>query len=382
MAVSAVEHEGGEAAETLRMLGDSARGLLVVDGAAVRALRGSEAGFDRGLWREMAANGWFSIGVPEASGGLGLGVRAACVVAERLGFASRPEPFVAAGSMAPALLAAAGGAVPDGTLERVLGGEAIVAVAWQNEAGSLEPAAVGVTARAERGGYSLDGAARLVPVATADAFLILAREAAGPAFFWLPRETAGLTVTREPTAEGGALGWLRLAGVHLPASARLMAPERAVPALEAAFDDALVVTSAELVGHMQRQLELTIEYLKTRKQFGQAIGSFQALQHRLVDLWMEKEMARHATRAAAARLDTAGLARAERRAAASGAKARASAAALLVGKQAIQLHGAIGFTDEYDLGLSFNRAVTLASFLGNAAWHRRRFEASGAAKRG
>ena len=137
-------------------------------------------------------------------------------------------------------------------------------------------------------------------------------------------------------------------------------------------------TVAPYLGHydnaelMQRCLEMTLDYLKTRQQFGVAIGSFQALQHRAVDLFIQQQLARHAT-AAAIRTATSGVSGTALSLAASSAKSRAAHAALMIGTQAIQLHGAIGFTDEYDLGLYVNRIVRLAASLGNAAWHRKRY---------
>jgi alkylation response protein AidB-like acyl-CoA dehydrogenase len=120
-------------------------------------------------------------------------------------------------------------------------------------------------------------------------------------------------------------------------------------------------------------LELTLDYLRTRKQFGRAIGSFQALQHRTVDLWLQVQLARAATVTAVKAYDDPITTPSARSAAASSAKARAAHAALAMGKGAVHLHGAIGFTDEYDLGLYVNRAITIAPWLGNAAAHRRRY---------
>jgi 3-oxochol-4-en-24-oyl-CoA dehydrogenase len=150
-------------------------------------------------------------------------------------------------------------------------------------------------------------------------------------------------------------------------------PPRAEECLRLAIDAALVGTSAELVGIMDRVLELTLDYLRTRKQFGRAIGSFQALQHRAVDVWIQKELSRAAVASAVRALDDPAAAARAQSAAASGAKARAAGAALALCKEALQMHGAIGYTDEYDLGLYFNRALTLSAWLGNAADRRRRY---------
>jgi alkylation response protein AidB-like acyl-CoA dehydrogenase len=123
---------------------------------------------------------------------------------------------------------------------------------------------------------------------------------------------------------------------------------------------------------MQSALAMTLDYLRVRQQFGVPIGSFQALQHRCVDLFIQQELARHATTAAVRAADQGAIGR-RLALAASSAKSRAAHAAMLITTQAIQLHGAIGFTDEYDLGLYVNRTVRLAASLGNAAWHRRRY---------
>ena len=128
---------------------------------------------------------------------------------------------------------------------------------------------------------------------------------------------------------------------------------------------------------MERVLELTFEYLRTRKQFGKPIGSFQALQHRAVDIWIQKELSKAALAAALKHFDAVDATPRQRSLAASSAKSRAADAALAVCKQAVQMHGAIGFTDEYDLSLYFNRALVLSAWLGNGATHRRRFDALG-----
>jgi alkylation response protein AidB-like acyl-CoA dehydrogenase len=126
---------------------------------------------------------------------------------------------------------------------------------------------------------------------------------------------------------------------------------------------------------MDCALEMTLEYLRTRVQFGKPIGSFQALQHRAVDMYIQKELTRATLAAAVALLDQADCTPERRSAVVSSAKARASQAALAICKEALQMHGAIGYTDEYDLGLYFNRALVLAAWLGNASAHRARYAA-------
>jgi alkylation response protein AidB-like acyl-CoA dehydrogenase len=148
----------------------------------------------------------------------------------------------------------------------------------------------------------------------------------------------------------------------------------ATAALALAFDHANAVASAELAGLMDRALEMSLDYLKTRVQFGKPIGSFQALQHRAVDLHIHREVASAVLEESLAALDAHPLPHA-RAAAASRVKARCADAALKITRETIQLHGAIGFTDEFDAGLYLKRAMTLAAWLGGPTWHRRRYAA-------
>jgi alkylation response protein AidB-like acyl-CoA dehydrogenase len=201
---------------------------------------------------------------------------------------------------------------------------------------------------------------------------VLVRESGGLMLIWAEAGRLGGGLTMETGPDGMPSARLRMAGLRLPESSILLAGNFVAEAVQTALDQAVIAQSAELCGLMQRCLEMTLDYLKMRQQFGAAIGSFQALQHRAVDLFIQQELARHAT-AAAMREAATGASGPALSIAASSAKSRAAHAGLMIGTQAIQLHGAIGFTDEYDLGLYVNRMVRLAASLGNAAWHRRRF---------
>ncbi|MBE0626776.1 MAG: acyl-CoA dehydrogenase, partial [Burkholderiales bacterium] len=156
---------------------------------------------------------------------------------------------------------------------------------------------------------------------------------------------------------------------------RVAAAASARAALRLALDHATLSASAELLGVMDCALEMTLAYLRTRVQFGKPIGSFQALQHRAVDMYIQKELTRATLAAALATVQAPDCTPDQRTAAASSAKARATQAALAICKEALQMHGAIGYTDEYDLGLYFNRALVLSAWLGNAAMHRSRYAA-------
>lgn len=359
--------------ETLDMLADAAAAFAKPDAARVRRLRTTAPGYDRATWASMAGQGWLSILVPEDLDGLGLGMGAATVIAERLGFALHTEPYVAAGVMAPQCVARCGRDAARTLLSAMLSGDVLAVLAWQAQGGRLDADQSTVTATAAADSVVLNGESHFVPVAAADVFIVAARSTGGPGLYRVARGAAGLTVTPQALADGSAMATLAFAGVRVPAAACLASGGAAEAALRDSIDSAVVATSAELVGVMERCLEMTLEYLRTRKQFGKAIGSFQALQHRAVDLWMQKELARAAVAGAARVLDDPAADSRARALAASGAKARAAQAALLMITQSVQLHGAIGFTDEYDLGLYLNHALVLAAWMGNAAEHRRRY---------
>jgi alkylation response protein AidB-like acyl-CoA dehydrogenase len=369
--------------DTLRMLEDAARGFAVFDAARVRQWRDKGPGFDRAKWREMAEQGWLGILVAEEDGGLGLELDAATAIAGVLGARAMPEPFVAAGIMVPKLLAACPASPKrDALLASIISGHTIATVAHLDSTGQLAFGTSGVRARKAASGYVLTGEFRFVPVPDADIIIApvivdLAREGepanlCGAELLAIERSTAGIEVEREATAEGGAVGWVRFNNARVPADA-VLASGDFWPQFEEALDFAVMGNAAELLGIMDRELELTLEYLKTRKQFGKAIGSFQVLQHRAVDLWMHAQVAAHAFAASLRVVTAPDVPAAARQQAVSSAKARVARTALDVGNDCIQLHGAIGFTDEYDLSLYANRAIAIAPFGGNAADHLKRY---------
>ena len=176
----------------------------------------------------------------------------------------------------------------------------------------------------------------------------------------------------QPLADGRASGNLTLKDAVVPKTNLLASPARAKAALTDAVDTTLVVSSAELYGVMGRALDMSVDYMKTRVQFGKPIGSFQVLQHRTVDLYIQQELSTAVLADCLGVLDEEPDAK-TRSAAASRVKARCTDAALLITRQAIQLHGAIGFTEDCDVGLYVKRAMTLAAWLGNGTAHRRRY---------
>ncbi|HWK43535.1 MAG TPA: acyl-CoA dehydrogenase family protein [Stellaceae bacterium] len=345
--------------ENMRMLRDSASAVAPPGGGLgrIRGLRFTHPGFDPAVWRRMGEMGWIGLRVPEAAGGSGLGMSEFCALAEQLGAGLVPEPLVA-GTMAARLL---GDAVPSA----LLAGKRIIIPAWQERADTIEPTA---EARLREG--RVFGRKLFVPMAAgADAFLVTTRD--GLAL--VDTAAPGVSVEIASTQDGGHWGTVSFA----EAPAQLLPPSQpGLPAdsLPDAIDEATLATAAYLLGVMERGFELTLEFLRTRKQFGQAIGSFQSLQHRAADLKIQIALTRASVESAAATVD-AGSPIVTRRAAVSRAKARAADACLLVTRQAIQLHGGIGYTDEYDVGLYLRKAMVLANAYGSAQLHRARFAA-------
>jgi len=342
----------------------------------VRKARDTEVGFDREAWRRMAGLGWTGILLPEAHGGLGLGVAEAAIVAEELGRCVAAEPMVAGAVLAArAILHGDNAALQAELLPAIAAGVLLPAVAWQEGAGGMDPTAISVQAQPEGKGVRLSGRKRFVAHGLgADGYVVSALGGAGVGLYWVPGDSAGLAYEPQRRADGTESGTLVLDGVHLGADAVVAQPGHGGDALGRALDEALVVVSAELLGIAGRALEITLDYLRTRVQFGKPIGSFQALQHRSVDLFIQKELCRSALGAAVHALD-AGAGGAERARFASRAKARCSDAAVEIARKSIQMHGAIGFTDECDIGLYLKRALVQSAWLGNGSVHRRRYAA-------
>ena len=339
-----------------------------------RQLRGTEPGYDRAIWQEMADAGWAGIALPEAHGGLGLGLAELCVVAEELGADLAPEPFAAATVAAMILAGGDNVALQARLLPSIASGELLPAFAWQEAPNVGDPLAISMTLTADGAGFSLTGTKRFVPSAGgADGFVVTVIGPEGPAIVWVPAEATRLTIMPDLAFDGSTLSTVAFDGVRI-ASADIVASASVAPALlQQALDEALVLASAELLGNLSSAFRRTRDYACQRVQFGKAIGSFQALQHRMVDLFIQQELTRACVEdaiSACARSDM------ERRGlCASAAKARASEAAVLIGRQSIQIHGAIGYADEHDIGLFLKRAVVRSAWLGTAAVHRKRFSA-------
>ena len=360
--------------EALDALSDVAKKVLVPDIVRIRELRESEAEFDHRVWQQMADLGWLSLLVPEGLGGAEAGVEAAIVVAEHCGRAAAPEPFAASAVFTSVWLAAVCNDPADAPLlDDMLAGRTVVSAAWQSERAELADVA-SVRATESVDGISLRGKAWWVPVAAADVFLVHVEGPQGSLLVACPRDQEGLTIEQVELADGSHLAHLEFHDARLRSQAVIGCGDAVRQGLAAAVDVTLVALSAELLGIAERVLEMTLEFLRTRKQFGRVIGSFQSPQHAAVDLWMQVRLARAALESAQREIERPDVTTGQRSAAASSAKSRTSDVALLVTSRSVHMHGALGFSDEYDLSRYVNRALVLAAQLGNGDMHRRRFQ--------
>jgi alkylation response protein AidB-like acyl-CoA dehydrogenase len=330
---------------------------------AARGLRGKEPSFAPARLRQAGDLGWLGMLVPSSADGLGLGLTEFALVLEQVGRGLVCEPIGLAAIGAAAL---AQGHTPHPMLQRAMRGEALVVSALQESPHGGDPLAPRTQAADSSRAARLTGTKMAVCASGADGFLVSAAGAGGPALYYVAREASGVNIAATPTVEGRDLATLALKD----APADLVPPRQSSrSAIEAVTDLALIALSAELLGVMQGAQELTFEYLRIRKQFGKPIGSFQALQHKAVDIYIKTETTRSLLYQVAAandpyRIDPA---------LAVALKAKASEDALAVTQACIQLHGAIGFTDEHDIGLYLKRAMLLSSLFGNAAAQRRRY---------
>jgi alkylation response protein AidB-like acyl-CoA dehydrogenase len=339
-------------------------------------------GFDRGLWRRMAELGWLTLTVPEDEGGYGGTPVDTMVVMEGLGRSLMLEPYVGCGVIAPALLPHLARSDRGALMAEVMAGEAVLSLADAEPRSRYDLAYV--ETRAERRGdsfvltgeksHALDGA-------EADWFVVPARTAGAPgdihgvSLFLVPKTASGLTVRGLRAMDHRRNAALGLDGVALGADALIGPAGEGYPLLRHAVDLAVVARLAEALGAMEAAYEQTLAYLKTRRQFGQVIGSFQALQHRAVDMAIACEEARSMTYLATLSLDAEP---AERSRAIAAAKARVGQTSLYVARQAVQLHGGIGFSDELAIGHYLKRLTMIDMAFGNAAHHRGLYAAQAA----
>jgi alkylation response protein AidB-like acyl-CoA dehydrogenase len=356
-----------------KLLKDSARAFLARECGAgrVRELMETETAHDDKLWQSIAEQGWTGLALPEEHGGLGLGLVELAVVAEEMGRACLPGAFLST-LAASALIERAGNAEQRAKyLEPVAAGELKASIAILEESASWDVDAVKLKATREGGNFSLSGKKLFVSDASvADLLICVARDGDSLALLPVERGASGLSIKAMPSMDATRkLCEISFEGVGVSESDMLGADGNARGALLGALEVGCVALCAEMVGGMQWVLETTVEYAKTRQQFGRAIGSFQAVQHQCADMLLMTESARSAAYYAAYAL-TVGDASAS--GAVSIAKAYCSDAYREVSNRGVQVHGGIGFTWEHDLQLYYKRSKSSETLYGDATFHRER----------
>jgi len=346
----------------------------------IRALRDGRDpdGFSRELWTRMAELGWLGILFPESYGGLGLGYKELALVLEELGKGLMPEPWLSS-------ILLGGGAVWRGgsdaqreaVLPDLIAGKLLLTCAYQEPHSRYDLTHVDTRAERAGDGWRLTGEKSLVLDApVADRLVIsartdgAARDRAGITLFLVDASAPGLDIARQWLVDSRQAGRVRLDGVQVRPADALGTVGEGATLLADVIDRATVGLCAEMLGGMEAAFAMTLDYLKTRNQFGAPIGSFQALKHRAAILFTEIELARSALMAAAMALDENNPQAAQF---VSVAKARCSDAFLLVGNEGVQMHGGIGMTDEHDIGFFLKRARAAEITFGDAAYHRDRF---------
>jgi hypothetical protein len=319
-------------------------------------------GFDRAAFNELAELGLTGLYVPEADGGMGMGPVEGMVVMEELGRGIVLEPL-AQSLIAGAVIAGYGDAATKGAwLPGVASGEKLVVLAYQERAARYQLNACEAKATQAPGGYVLNATKHVVPAGDqADAFIVPAKVNSQLALFIVERASAGVTTKGYGTQDGG-----RAAEVSLKNAPATLVTADGQTALEHAVDIGIAALCAEAVGVMDKTLAITAEYMNTRKQFGVAISSFQALRHRAADMKMQLELARSMSYYASLKLNAPAE---ERRAAMARAKYQLGQSMRFVSQQAVQLHGGIGVTDEYIVSHYFKKLTQMEMTFGDSLHH-------------
>jgi alkylation response protein AidB-like acyl-CoA dehydrogenase len=363
--------------ETQQMLLDSAERLMKAQATVEhwRARRELADGLDVQAWTQFGELGWLALPVPENVGGLGGGMEDVALLMIALGKGLSTEPYVSTAVLGGRILEQAGGERSQALLGQIAAGEARVALAHMEAADRYELDTPRATrAQADANGYVLNGSKMLALDAPSAHHLIVSAELEGEtALFLVDVAGQGVGLQSYPLIDGSRAADIELKDVHVDGDALLVRGGRAVATLADAVDRASVALIAQAVGSMEASLEICSAYIKERKQFGQPIGAFQALQHLIVDMLIATHQARSMLYQALSRIDDTPEAR---RAAVSSAKIVAGEAMQLVSRTGIQLHGGYGLTDEYAISHHFRRLQVLEKSYGDVEHHVRRLAAA------
>jgi len=340
----------------------------------VRAVMVSKDPHDAGLWSKTAALGWCGLTIPEAHAGLGLSWEDLVVLAEETGRSLFPSPLLASAAAARAIVRLGSDAQQQAWLPGIAAGDVIATLAVLEETDDLSEAGVELATSAAGSSVTLTGKKMFVPWGqAADLLLVAARENNGVSLFAVPADTAGVTVTPlKLIDQTSRAAEITFDDVTVEESARLGKAGAAWPELAKVLDAATVALAAEMVGAADAALRLATEYAKIRKQFGEAIGKFQGVKHRLAEILVDVESARSLVYFASWAVDNMNDSRAH----VSMAKAYASIALDRAGEDGIQIHGAVGFTWECDAHLFYKRGRYCRSLAGTPEYHHERLLAS------
>ncbi len=347
------------------------------------AARKAPMGFPDGGWAELAELGLLGLPFAESDGGFGGGPVETQVVMEALGRAMVPEPYFASIVLGGTALRLAGSDTQRAAiLPGVIDGSTRLAFAHSETQARYDLNDVATRAEAVDGGFRLSGCKTTVLNADAATMLVVSarttgerRDAEGISLFLVPADAPGVAIEAYATQDDGRAADIQMTGVFVPEDAVLGRAGEALPIIERVTDGAIAALAAEAVGLMEALHTLTVDYLKARQQFGVAIGSFQALQHKAVDMFVALEQARSMALYAGMMVDAEDAA--ERRAALSAVKVQINRSARLVGQTAIQLHGGIGMTMEYIGAHHFRRLAMIELMFGDTAFHQRRVARAG-----
>jgi alkylation response protein AidB-like acyl-CoA dehydrogenase len=347
-----------------------------------RKIASDPLGFSADIWKQFADLGWLALPIAETHGGLGGGAIEIGILMEAFGRGLVSEPYLSTVVIGASLVSECGAEAQKQTLlPKIADGSLVLTFAHSERQARFDLADVRTTAKKAPDGWRLDGnKTAVLDGNAADQIIVSARIDDGSGkpgklcLFLVPQGTLGLVTRDFPRLGGGRACNLELNSVQLPADALFGDGSDALPAIEATIDRAMAALGAEAVGIMQTLLDQTLEYTKIRKQFGRPLSANQVIRHRLADMAMQCDEARSMALRAALMADAEPLARSR---AASGAKAKIGKCARFVAEQSVQLHGAMGVTEELDIGAYFKRLLAFDTLFGGSAHHYRRHAALG-----
>ena len=345
-----------------------------------RKVASEPLGFSTSIWKQFAELGWLAMPIAEDHGGLGGGAIEVGILMEAFGRGLVSEPYLSTVVIGASLISECGTeAQKQALLPKIADGSLVLAFAHSERQARFDLADVTTTAKKTPDGWRLDGhKTAVLDGSAAGQIIVSARVDDGKSgklcLFLLPQATRGLALRDFPRLGGGRACNLDLRDVQLPADALLGDDTDTLPAIEAVVDRAMAALGAEAVGIMQTLLDQTLEYTKIRKQFGRPLSANQVIRHRLADMAMQCDEARSMALRAALMADAEPVVRSR---AASGAKAKIGKCARFVAEQSVQLHGAMGVTEELDVGSYFKRLLAFDTLFGGSAYHYRRHAALG-----